>query len=177
MRAVELDGWMKKDRSRTVSKFEVMEPSLSSFYLASFNFVGDVFLVTSRPNIAAMSVNNRYERSASAKVGRNVEETKTAEDFLEYTTKDFPERAELIFVLYDELNLEKYPQDQSSPKGPFRRKYTAHSYYVNLYKNSIEIYREFETNMTGKGWRSDAIMHREATSYIHVVGLKLAPLL
>jgi hypothetical protein len=185
VRAVELDWWMKKDRSRTVSKFEVMEPSLSSFYLSLFVFMGVVFLVASRPNITSMSVDNHYERFASAKAGRNVEETVTAEGFLEYMTKDLPVRAELIFVLYDGLNLEKYYELNSRevspalkpPKGPFRRKYTVHTYYVNLYKNSIEIYREFETNMTGKGRQSDVIMHREATSYIQVVGPKLTPLL
>jgi hypothetical protein len=175
VRAVELDWWMKKDRSSTVSKFEVMEPSLSSFYLASFDFMGSIFLATSKPNIVAMSVDSRYERSASAKAGRNVEETVTAEGFLEYTTKDFPVRAELIFAMYIGVNLEKYP-DQSLPKGPFRRKYAVHSYYVDLYKNSIEIYREFETNMTDKGWRSDAIMHSDFTGYIRAVEPKLAPL-
>lgn len=174
MRAVELDWWMKKDRSSTVSKFEVMEPSLSSFYLASFDFMGSIFLATSKPNIVVMSVHSRYERSASAKAGRNVEETISSRKFLDYTTKDLPVRAELTFVTYIGV---KYPQDQSSPKGLFRRKYTECSYYVTLYENSIEIYRELETNMTDKGRRSDVIMYSDFTSHISVVEPKLAPLL
>ena len=177
MRAVELDCWMKKDRSRKVSKFEVMEPSLSSFYLTSFDLMGVVFLVSSKPNIVGMSVHNLYERSASAKVGRNVEETTTAEALLEYTIRDLPERGDIIFVKYDEVNLEKYPQRSSPPKGPVRRKYTSHSFFVDIYKTSIEIYRELETNMTDEEWRSDEMMHSDATSYIAIIELKLVPLL
>jgi len=177
VRAVELDWWMKKDRPSTVSKFEVMEPSLSSFYLASFDFMGSIFLATSKPNIVVMSVHSRYERSASAKVGRNVEETISSRKFLDYTTKDLLERTELTFVTYIGV---KYPQDQSSPKGPFRKKYTEYSYYVSLYENSIKIikiYRELETNMTDKGRRSDVIMYSDFTGRISVVEPKLAPLL
>jgi len=177
VRAVELDCWMKKDSSRKVSKFEVMGPSLSSFYLSSFDLMGGVLLVSSRPNIVGMSVHDLYERSVSAKVGRNIEETTTAEALLEYTIRDLPERDDIIFVKYDEVNLEKYPQRSSSPKGPIRRKYTSHSFFVNLYKTSIEIYRELETNMTAEEWRSEAIMHSDATSYIAIIELKLVPLL